>query len=209
MRRPDLGSIQGSVLPGLRPSAMYVDALSLEMHELTPPMSNASVNQSLGQSDSSAGQAALTVRGDEWAFPSVQPFDSDYEGSALSWDNFDFNDLTWLFLGASHPDNAEGSAQLPETSASGYEQRAETTDLQWISPTTATMVEHLWFTRLESDNYSTIDTAGNLVPGISTPGGKNLARRELSEVYRQSLSNRLRPQWSEEPLPSTEFLVGT
>ena len=208
MRRPDLSSIQGTVPPGLHPSTLYVDTLSLEIHELTPPMSNASVNQSLGQSDSTASQAAFTVRGDEWAFPLVQPFDSDYEGSALSWENFDFNDLTSLFLGASHPENAEGSAQLPETSASRYEQRAETTDLQWISPTTATMVEHLWFTRLESDNCSTVDTAGNLVSGIFTPGGENLARREINEIYRQNLSDRLRPQWSEEPLPSTEFLVG-
>ena len=208
MRRPDLGFIQGTVPPGLDPSALYVYALSLEIHVLTPPMSSASVNQSLGQSDGSASQAAFTVRGDEWAFPSVQPFDSDYEGSALSWENFDFNELTSLFFGASHPENAEGSAQLPATSVSGYEQRAATTDLQGINPTTATMVEQLWFDRLESDNCSTIDTAGNLVSGTSTPGGENLARREISEIYRQNLSNRLRPQWSEEPLPSTEFLVG-
>jgi hypothetical protein len=131
----------------------------------------------------------------------------DYNAGVVSWDDFDFNDLNSYLLGAFHPESVEISAQLPQSSQSGQNQPVEPVDLQRESDTVLTAVERLWFTRLECDNSVTPNADGAHLSGTTTPGEEGRPGGCINDIYRQSLANRLRPKWSDDLLPSTEFLV--
>ena len=205
---PDLGPAPDIVPATDHLNASRAEALALQMQQLSPPMSHIPANESLEQPNMDFRPDAFPVNGDACTFPSDQSADFDYEVGAFSWEDFDLNDIDSFFLGAFQPESVGPSTQLRHTFESGNGQRAEATEPPCKRGNAAAAVEHLWFTRMEGDNCSTADTIGNLVSGISTPGGGNPPHRDINESDRLDLSSRLRPQWSEDPLPSTEFLVG-
>jgi hypothetical protein len=131
----------------------------------------------------------------------------DYNAGVVSWDDFNFDDLNSHLLGSFHPESVEISAQLPQSSQSSQDQPVEPVDLQRKSDTVLAAVESLWFTRLECDNSVAPNPDKAYLSGTTTPGEEGRPGGCINDIYRQSLANRLRPKWSDDPLPSTEFLV--
>ena len=131
----------------------------------------------------------------------------DYNAGIVSWDDFNFNNLNSYLSGAFQPESAEISAQLPQSSQSGQDQPVEPADLQRKSDTALIAVESLWFTRLECENSVAPNPDGAYLSETITPGEEDRPGGCINDIYRQSLANRLRPKWPDDPLPSTEFLV--
>lgn len=133
-------------------------------------------------------------------------FDQDQD--CLAWENLDFGDLDWCLFESFPLENAEtlarGSAPVDNLEPC----RPEVADAAANSAPTAMVVERSWFAKLENGsatrtNPSEIDQSGSATPS----GNEDAPRTEINEGYRQSLSSRLRPRLSDEPLPSTDFLV--
>lgn len=157
------------------------------------------------------GQAAMTTDGDvnDCSFPTDQSMDFDYDIGGMIWEDFQLGDLNSWFLGRSPPQHFEMPRQpsLAIQAISDNEQCAEANEKQPNKNDVAAIVEQLWFTRLESDCQSVLGTLAHAAFGHSTPRGSKFGRDDINEIYRISLTNRLRPQYSHEALPSTDFLV--
>jgi hypothetical protein len=155
---------------------------------------------------SGVGDGVGGGEGDLYAFPSDQSVGFDYEPGGLIWEDFDLGDLNSYFLETTNLQDAEipDQVDLPEAvnqPRQGLAPQGVETPIDIMRERrndVATRVEKLWYTRLESDSRN--------IPTSSENAG-NSAREDINEIYRQSLTKRLRPQYSEEPLPSTEFLA--
>jgi hypothetical protein len=185
---------------------------TLQISGATPPIGYvaSNLNQGLQPLNGAPSQAAVPTDGDldGYTFPSDQSITFGYDTGGLVWEDIDLGDLNSYFFDPFLPPD-ELLKRLPQAMQTGSdpEQRADATNLQQKRNAVATIVEQLWFTRLESDSRSTLNPLVHTVSGDSTPRGGKSAREDINEIYRLSLSNRLRPQYSEEPLPSTDFLV--
>lgn len=147
--------------------------------------------------DTAFNQALSTEAVDDSTASLYQPVNLDCDLNLLAWDNFDSDDLNSLFLGPSPFQIFDSSSQVPYESNTQPRESASQPHQQ--SDFVFSLVERLWFTRLESENSkSSIPEQSR----ISTPP-------ELDEPYRLSLSNRLRPgvMYADDALPSSEFLV--
>lgn len=127
-----------------------------------------------------------------------------FEPDTITWENFDSSDLDWCLLGCSPPADAHGPLlddpdnTKPPLSGTG---------LTSTSSSTASVVERSWYTRLEASDATQPSSSYHVPSSPATPGYQDQLHKEINEGYRQSLFQRLRPRWTEEPLPSIEFLV--
>jgi hypothetical protein len=71
----------------------------------------------------------------------------------------------------------------------------------------AAVIARRWFSRLDT-GYADAAPAGGDPEFATASATEQNEPLEMNETYRLSLCCRLCPQWSQEPLPSTEFLVG-
>ncbi|KIW26368.1 uncharacterized protein PV07_09468 [Cladophialophora immunda] len=140
-------------------------------------------------------------------FPSNQSVDFDNETAAFIWEDIDLGDLNSYFLDPLRS-LEDCPSRLPKITQTRPDpgKLAEETGLAQSHNAAAAAVEQLWFTRLESDCGNTANKLAHTASGESTPKGSKCAREDINEVYRINLTNRLRPRYSEEPLPSTDFL---
>lgn len=167
-------------------------------------------DQGLQRLSNAPNQAAMPTDGnlDGYTFPSDPSNNFDYETGGFVWEHIDLGDLnSYFFDPFLLPDEFPG--RVPQTMQTGSDPEPKTdgTHVQQKQNAVAALVEQLWFTRLESDSGGTLKPLAHATSGDSTPRGGRFAREDINEVYRLSLSNRLRPQCSEERLPSTDFLV--
>ena len=137
-----------------------------------------------------------------------QPLCANYEVGAVWWDDVDSVHLNSYLFGTSFTENNDVPVQLPEpdfpNNGPTVPQRQQPASKAGAA---LVIVEKRWFTRFENENDMASDLDGGHVSGVSTPSGENRFGRRMNDSYRQSLANRLRPKWSDHPLPSTEFLV--
>ncbi|KAJ9608388.1 hypothetical protein H2200_007376 [Cladophialophora chaetospira] len=126
------------------------------------------------------------------------------EPDGLLWEDVDLN--SWFL----EPFFAPDEPPLRPTQSTATETNTQHSRGPSPSPTDtieiAAIVEQLWFTKLGND----VQDLSNLYPHHSTattgPRAVHADREDLNEGYRLSLSNRLRANYSEDPLPSTDFL---
>lgn len=71
----------------------------------------------------------------------------------------------------------------------------------------AAVVARRWFSRLDT-GYADAAPAGADPESATASATEQNEPLEMNETYRLNLCRRLCPPWSQEPLPSTEFLVG-
>ena len=132
---------------------------------------------------------------------------SEYDQDRLAWENFDFGDLDWCLLESFPLENAETHPRVPASFISPEFIRTEPADTASATASTTVVVERSWFAKLENGSAAKTTSSETDQSGPASPGNEGAPRTEINEGYRQSLSSRLRPRLSDEPLPSTEFLV--
>ena len=134
-----------------------------------------------------------------------------FEAETSQWDSFNFADVDNLLFEQWFPDVSFPTAQLQQSVDRLGENTADPLSTKQKFTSIATRVERLWFTRLDRDGCSTdiqregFDNPGD--SGCATPDEELHPHQEITEIYRQSLSNKLHPQWPARSLPSSEFLV--
>ena len=131
----------------------------------------------------------------------------DYEQGDVGWEDFDSGNIDWCLLGTFPLERAETYAKLPPPLRISADSRAGLAVVALSADSLPTIVERSWYTRLDSRDAPRANSPEINASGATTPDNSCAPRTEINELYRQSLYNRLRPKWSEEPLPSTEFLV--
>lgn len=133
-----------------------------------------------------------------------QSVNLDCDLNLFAWDNFDSDNLNSLFLAPSPFGIFDNFSQVPHKSNPQPRESASLRHEQ--SDLVFSLVEKLWFTRLESENSTPSVPERSRT---STPPEEHGWGRDLDEPYRLSLSNRLRPglMYADDTLPSSEFLV--
>ena len=147
----------------------------------------------------------IQIADDEPEFGRDIPFSLDFGQQGIT--DFDFGQLDWQLLGSFPLDHAESYGRCPPISNDAENSISEPLEKTSNIASTAVAVERSWFTRFEISSISRTKLSDNERSGATSPGNEGVPRTEINEGYRQSLSGRLCPRWSEEPLPSTDFLV--
>lgn len=172
-------------------------------HPFGPAAANDRTQYANGVFQSSAGQTTVEASG-----LILDPSPSfDHDQDCLAWENIDFGELEWCLFESLPLENAETLARVSAPVDNLEPFRAELADAAPNSAPTAVVVERSWFAKLENGSATKTNTSENDQSGSASPGNEGAPRTEINEGYRQSLSSRLRPRVSDEPLPSTDFLV--
>lgn len=145
---------------------------------------------------------------------------------APSWmvgEGFDLQALsTWMASGFNSPLDVAGDIpwSLPpygnDVASTNFGRQVQSSATQAAhepaQQETPPTVSEIWFNRLNEKNVpgGQVETPTRATsPPLPQPSGPSAEPSEVDEVYRMRLSTQMKPKWSEEPLPSTEFLVST
>lgn len=130
-----------------------------------------------------------------------------FEQDGINWEHFD-SDYIDRYLRESLPLDGPGCyARYPPLLTDHGASGVQLTEAVGAKSSTANLVELSWYTRLKAGNASQVNTSEAKASAPGSPQNERAYQVEITEVYRQSLSNKLRPRWPEDPLPSSEFLV--
>lgn len=184
-----------------RPLGLGIEATTVQ------PFDNVTVNDQL-QNNHNDFNLQMVQATDETSDFTIDPSPSfDFNQDGFTWESFDSDDLDWWLLGSlplESPEYHVRHSLLLDTPEGSKVQVAGTAS---GAPSTAALIERSWYTRLEASNSLHTNSSDSRPSGSTSPGNEGAPQTEINEGYRQSLSNRLRPKWPDEPLPSTEFLV--
>jgi hypothetical protein len=194
---------KGAYLPHSTP-----EGLTVQGSESSPLIDSSATDVSPQGPGCRVEQAPIPLHEDNSKFLWDATFNFDGQPAGLSWEDFDLNDLNLSSIGAFPSYDSGVCTHFSQNLQPANRPTSGTTLVQQeqYSPTAA--IQKLWFTRLKSENDDAPTTGALPASGRTTPRSGNLQRTDINESYRLNLFSRLRPKLSEEPLPSTEFLVG-
>jgi hypothetical protein len=212
-----------SHLAGEHAEDVQGDEQDQQIHRASPPLNNhsssASAPQRHGVNSAGGMPPARAVdqemenapqelqRTDLGLSPLLDGWSHEIQPQYPSWqvrDDFDWEAFNLSLLVPMSVDETAWIVPPPSNQPASASRPEEV--IQSPSPASMDVIMGLWVTRADDANRKADGISYSLAPTRpATPN--NMSPGTVDERYRDDLSNRLRPRWKEEPLPSTEFLV--